>query len=196
MHPTSDGEPQVRSLNGPGTSTRSETSLFQTDRLRFRPYALRDEAALFELFADHEARAFYPEMDDVANIRAWIEWNLRNYQEFGFGLWALELKRTGAFIGDCGLTYQEVEGSRELEVGYHVIKSQRGKGYATEAARACLNYGFQKTPCGIICSIVSPLNMASQAVAGRIHTSQRSFIKNGQPAILFFTDRSSWISSQ
>lgn len=86
--------------------------------------------------------ASYPQMQDRANVRGWIEWNLRNYEEFGFGLWAMELKETGAFIGDCGLTYQEVEGERELEIGYHVLGTERGRGYATEAARACLNYGF------------------------------------------------------
>ena len=58
---------------------------------------------------------------------------------YGFGLWALELKTTGASIGDCGLTYQDVEGSPQLEVGYHVMQRERRKGYATEAARACLD---------------------------------------------------------
>jgi len=73
------------------------------------------------VFADPYARRFYPQMADRANVRAWIEWNLRNYAEFGFGLWAMQLKETGQFIGDTGLTYQDVEGRRELEIGYHVM---------------------------------------------------------------------------
>src|SRR5215471_1439216 len=82
----------------------------EADRLRLRPYSLDDERALYEVFADPYARTFYPEMADSKNVRAWIEWNIRNYDELGFGLWAVELKVSGEFIGDCGLTYQDVEG--------------------------------------------------------------------------------------
>src|SRR5215831_19240949 len=64
----------------------------EADRLRMRPYSLDDERALYEVFADPYARTFYPEMADSKNVRAWIEWNIRNYDELGFGLWAVELK--------------------------------------------------------------------------------------------------------
>ncbi len=55
--------------------------ILETERLRLRPYSLADEAALFEVFADPYARRFYPEMRDLSRVRAWIEWNLRNYDE-------------------------------------------------------------------------------------------------------------------
>ena len=164
----------------------------EAERLRLRPYSLDDERALYEVFADPYARTFYPEMADPYNVRAWIEWNLRNYDELGFGLWAIELKVSGEFIGDCGLTYQDVEGGRELEVGYHVIRRERGKGYATEAARACLDFGFSHTACESICSIVRPSNIASCAVAARIHTARREFMKGGSPAALYYTTRLHW----
>jgi RimJ/RimL family protein N-acetyltransferase len=114
----------------------------ETPRLRFRRLTLDDEDQLFEMFADPYARTFYPEMVDPGNVRRWIEWNLRNYEEHGFGLWAVELKESGEFIGDCGLTYQDVAGTPELEIGYHIVQSQRRNGYALEAARACLDFGF------------------------------------------------------
>lgn len=66
----------------------------------------------------------------------------------------MELKTEGQFAGDCGLTYQDVEGLRELEIGYHVIERECGTGYATEAARACLDFSFMRTSCESICSIV------------------------------------------
>ena len=91
--------------------------VLRTERLRLRAYTAGDEAALFEVFADAYARSFYPEMADPARVRAWIDWNLRNYEEFGLGLWAMELRAGGQLIGDCGLTYQDVEGRRELEIG-------------------------------------------------------------------------------
>ncbi len=164
----------------------------QTERLRLRAYTITDEAELFDLFADPYARRFYPEMEDRAKVRSWIEWNLRNYDEFGFGLWAMEIKADGRFIGDCGLTYQEVEDRRELEIGYHVIERERGKGYATEGARICLDFGFTHTSCESICSIVRPSNTASCTVAGRIHTARREFRKGGRPALLFYTTRRDW----
>jgi len=164
----------------------------ETERLRLRPYSLEDEAGLFDVFADPYARIFYPEMADPKNVRAWIDWNLRNYDELGFGLWAVELKVSGEFIGDCGLTYQDVEGRRELEIGYHVIQCERGKGYATEAARGCLDFGFRHILCESICSIVRPLNIASCAVAARTHTARREFMKGGRLAILYYTTRLSW----
>lgn len=166
--------------------------ILQTERLRLRAYISADEADLFDVFADPYARRFYPEMEDRAKVRAWIEWNLRNYDEFGVGLWATELKADGRLIGDCGLTFQDVEGRRELEIGYHLIECERGKGYATEAGRVCLDFGFTRTSCESICSIVRPWNTASCAVAARIHTARREFTKNGQVALLFHTTRRAW----
>ena len=166
--------------------------ILYTERLRLRAYTTEDEGALFEVFADPAAREFYPEMADRARVRAWIDWNLRNYEEFGFGLWAMERREGGPMIGDCGLTYQDVEGRSELEVGYHVKLSERGKGYATEAARACLAYGFTHTPRESICSIVRPWNAASCAVAARIHAARREFVKADRPALLFYTTRREW----
>ncbi len=166
--------------------------ILETERLRLRPYSLADEAALFPVFADPYARRFYPEMKDPTRVRAWIEWNLRNYDEYGFGLWAVELKAEGRFIGDCGLTYQDVEGRMELEIGYHVLESERGKGYATEAARGCLDLGFTRTSCERICSIVRPENLASCTVAARIHSARRDFVRKGEAAVLFYTLREDW----
>jgi RimJ/RimL family protein N-acetyltransferase len=163
--------------------------VIETARLRLRPYTLADESALFEVFADPYAREFYPEMADRAKVRKWIEWNLGNYGEFGYGLWAVELKSSGEFIGDCGLTWQDVEDARELEIGYHLIGRERGKGYATEAALACLDFGFRETDAGMICSIVRPNNVGSCKVAGRVHAAQREFLRKGKPALLFYTLR-------
>lgn len=174
------------------TQKTQPEELPEAERLRLRPYSLDDERALYQVFSDPYARTYYPEMADTYNVRAWIEWNLRNYDDLGLGLWAVELKVSGEFIGDCGLTYQNVEGRRELEVGYHVIQRERGKGYATEAARACLDFGFSHTPCESICSIVRPSNIASCAVAAHIHTARREFVKGGTPAVLYYTTRLLW----
>ena len=164
----------------------------ETARLRLRRLTLADEGDLFEVFADPYAREFYPRMVDSKEVRLWIEWNLRNYETYGFGLWAMELRQSGRLIGDAGLTYQDVGGIRMLEVGYHVVHGERRKGHALEAARACLDFGFTRTEATSICSIVSPSNRASCGVAGRLHFDCRAFVRNEQKLLLFFTARDEW----
>lgn len=166
-------------------------TVLETARLRLRPYTPADLEPLRAVFADAAARRFYPAMDVAENLAKWIDWNLANYARDGFGLWALELRAApGTLIGDCGLTYQDVEGKRELELGWHLVESQRGHGYATEAAHACLRFAFERTQAPLLCSIVDPDNIASRVVAARVHRSQRTFVnKQGRTMLLYYTAR-------
>jgi len=85
---------------------------------------------------------FYPAPYNRAGVEDWIDRSLRRYAEHGHGLWAMVLKVSGEMIGDCGLTVQNVNGSDEIEIGYHVRRDLWGQGLATEAARACRDFGF------------------------------------------------------
>lgn len=159
-----------------------------TDRLQFRELRPDDVDNLYVMFADTAARRFYPRMRDVAQVRGWIDWNLENYCRHGFGLWAVLRKDTGAFVGDCGLTYQPADDGRVLEIGYHVTAGERGNGFAVEAA--VLAHGFAVTDAAEICSIVAPDNAASIRVAARVHAGQRRFTNSqGQDRLLFYTER-------
>ena len=77
--------------------------------------------------------------------------------------WAVELRATGEFIGDCGLVYVEGKGP-EIEVAYHFAKEWWGRGLATEAARACLDYGFRELGLREIIAICFPEHVASRRV--------------------------------
>lgn len=172
--------------------TSAEGYVLETARLRLRRFTRDDADALSDVFADPEARRFYPEMEQPGAAAAWIERNLRRYAEHGFGLWAMIEKGAGRFLGDAGLSYQDVEGVAELEVGYHVLAAERRKGYATEAARACLGHGFRITAATVIGSIVSPANAASRGVAGRIHANVREFMRPNGVRLFYFTRRDEW----
>src|SRR5207249_11006997 len=87
--------------------------------------------------------------------RGAVERFIRHEREHGFGLWAVELRATGEFIGDCGLVYVEGKGP-EVEVAYHLAKEWWGRGLATEAARACLDYGFRELGLREIIAICFP----------------------------------------
>ncbi len=144
------------------------------------------------MFDDPEARQWYPTHSEPDQARRWIAWNLENYATHGFGLWAIEERASGTFLGDCGLTYQPVEGEQLLELGYHLQELRRGYGFATEAARACLAYAFDEIGADLVCSIVDPGNVASIAVAGSIHEQQRRFVnQSGHTMNLYWTERSS-----
>lgn len=117
----------------------------------------------------------------------WIEWNLHNYDEHGFGLWVIET-HGGEFVGDCGLTMQEVEGEWQVEAGWHVRSTHRGQGYATEAAEA-VRMAAQESGIEHLIAIVRPENVASQRVAAKIGlVLEREVHKHGGPALVFGAD--------
>jgi RimJ/RimL family protein N-acetyltransferase len=114
----------------------------------------------------------------------WIEWQERNHAEHDFGLWVLETL-DGEFVGDCGLTVQDVEGTPHVEVGYHLLPDQRGHGYATEAARAARDcaaaHGVEH-----LVAIIRPDNGPSQAVARRLGMEvERTAHVHGTDALVF-----------
>lgn len=87
------------------------------------------------LLGDPDVMRFYPAPKTRNQAAAWIAWNQRNYADHGHGLWIVETLE-GDFVGDCGLTWQDVDGVSMLEVGYHISPAWQGRGFATEAVAA------------------------------------------------------------
>lgn len=118
-------------------------TVMETPRLRLREIELgRDEAFLLEILND---RAFIENVVDrgvrtaeqaADYIREKI---LASYAEFGFGFYALELKESGEPIGMCGLIKRDV--LDDVDIGYSLLPAYWGKGYASEAAAAVMDYG-------------------------------------------------------
>ncbi len=162
----------------------------QTERLRLRPFTLDDLSHVVAQFEDEYARRFYPIHENPeADAEGWIRWNLRNYENHGFGLWAMELRETGEYVGDCGITMQDVEGSPRHEVGYHVVGRLRRRGLATEAARACRDHALDVLGCGLVVSIVHADNVASRTVAERVHDRIVETTRKGMPHLVYATER-------
>jgi len=142
-----------------------------TERLRFRPMAPGDLDAMAALLGDPVVMRHYPRPKDRAGAEAWIAWNRRLYAERGHGLWVVELRATGEFVGDCGLTPQRVEGVTEIEVGYHVRADLQRRGYASEAAAACRDLARDALGVDRLIAIIHPDNVPSQRVAEKIGLS-------------------------
>lgn len=139
--------------------------VLETDRLILREYAAEDFAALFEIVSDRETMQHYPAPLDEDKTRRWIQWNLDNYNKYGFGLWALVLKETGEFIGDCGITIQNIDGEMLPEIGYHIHKNHWRKGFAKEAAMAVRDWVFLNTQYDTVYSYIKYTNIGSYSTA-------------------------------
>jgi len=166
--------------------------ILETPRLLLREFLPEDADALALALSDPETMRYYPAPFDRAGVEQWIARNRARYENEGVGLWALVLKstsgdagtclhadslntagtRTGMsapheLIGDCGIIRQVVEGEVLYEIGYHLRRDFWGRGLATEAARACRDWGFQNLKVERLISLIRPENLASRRVAER-----------------------------
>ncbi|GAA1616131.1 GNAT family N-acetyltransferase [Actinoplanes couchii] len=136
-----------------------------TPRLAFRPMEVDDLDDMAAILGDPDVMRYYPRPKTRDEARGWIDWNQRLYRQEGHGLWVVTLRSTGEFVGDCGLTPQEVEGVTDVEVGYHVRADLQGHGYATEAATACRDHARDVLGVRRLIAIIHPDNVPSQRVA-------------------------------
>ena len=139
--------------------------VLETARLRLREFAESDVDSLLAVLGDPIAMQYYPAPLDREGVAAWIAQNRARYQRDGYSLWAMLLKNTGDLIGDCGCILQDVEGTNHIEVGYHVRRDLWGKGYATEAAKACMEHAFKILGASRVISMIRPENSQSRRVA-------------------------------
>lgn len=141
---------------------RKEYSMIlETKRLILRELTENDFSDLFEVLSDSDVTAHYPYTFDEKRVKGWIERNIERYKTDGFGLWAVVLKESGRLIGDCGVTMQNINGKTLPEVGYHIHKDFRRKGYASEAAAGCIGYAFSKLGFGKVYSYMKYTNEPS-----------------------------------
>ena len=149
----------------------------RTERLTMRPMTHGDLGDIAALLGDPVVMRCYPAPKTREQARAWIAWNLRTYDRHGFGPWAVRT-RHGQFVGDCGLTVQDVDGEQEVEVGHHVRAELQGQGLATEAA-ACRDHA---THLGLrrLVAIIDPANSPSQRVATKIGLALGRTVHTGE----------------
>ena len=139
--------------------------VIKTENLLLREFTHEDFPALFEIFSDPETMRHYPKPFDENRTKDWIEWNLQNYEEYGFGLWAVVLRETDEFIGDCGLTIQNIDGESLPEIGYHIQKNHWRKGFGSEAASAVRDLAFMNTEYDCLYSYMKYTNIGSCSTA-------------------------------
>ena len=168
----------------------------ETSRLLLRRWREDDLDAYARICADPEAMRY---MGGGPLTRAETERRVekiaRSWEERGFGLWAVEHKETGAFIGRIGLQFHEdwPEGEHRVEVSWLIERSHWGKGLATEGAKASVRYGFEKLELERIISIALPQNVASRRVMEKTGLTLRGETRwRGHYVVWYAIDRRDW----
>lgn len=141
--------------------------ILETKRLYLREMNPSDFNSLCRILQDEKAMYAYEGAFSDQEVQEWLDRQIYRYQKWNFGLWAAVLKETDKMIGQCGLTMQQWKDQEVLEIGYLFERSHWHQGYATEAAKTCKQYAFEKLNASEVCSIIRDSNTASQNVAMR-----------------------------
>src|SRR5688500_7845765 len=145
------------------------TVILETQRLILRMWAKSDAERMFEICRDSEVMKHigngkpYKNLEDSEKFLNWVE----VYQtENGFCRWAVVEKSSGEIIGSCG--FSRLLETEEIDLGYLYDKKSWGQGFATEAARECLKYGFENLGFREIIALTDLQHSASQNVLEKI----------------------------
>jgi len=139
----------------------------ETARLLLRMFSQDDLGDLSRIYADADVMRYLSGHPLTREESAgWLKYFLSGWESYGFGWWAVVLKESGKLIGHCGLQFINV--TPEVEVTYGLAKPYWRKGLASEAARACLRYGFEQLKLDRIYALAEPGNVGSHRVMERV----------------------------
>ncbi|MFE3548063.1 GNAT family N-acetyltransferase [Streptomyces kronopolitis] len=144
-------------------------SELRTERLTLREWRASDLGPWAAMNADPEVRAHFPEVLTRERSEASAAAFQADLALRGWGWWAVEVRATGEFIGMAGLDpVDDGMPFTGVEAGWRLQRSAWGHGYATEAGRAVLDYGFETLRLPQILAVTTATNLRSQAVMRRL----------------------------
>lgn len=161
----------------------------ETARLEHRSFTVEDAKSFFAFNSHPDVMRFTgePPLSSLAAAREAIA-NHRDFDDVGYGRWACILKETQAVIGFCGLKY--LTDLNEVDVGYRFLPEFWGRGLATEACAASLEFGFTTLHLDQIIGLVLPGNTASTRVLEKVGMqADGEFVYDGMRALRFFKRR-------
>lgn len=170
-----------------------EIPTLQTERLTLRAFAAADVGPMHWLMQDPEVMQFVGdrrvpgEQDSWRAVAGWLgHWALR-----GYGQWAIEDRESGELVGRAGVI--NPQGWPGAEVGYLLGKRWWGRGFATEAARAAVDWAFIERDFDRLLSLIDPENAASVRVAERLGETLRGETQLWRHTVLVYAiDRAEW----
>ena len=146
-----------------------------TERLILRPWTEADLPDLYKLCSDPAVMEHFPSILSESETKAFLKRLIESYDEHGYTYFACIQKDTKAFIGFIGLAYQTYESpfSPAVDIGWRLLPSAWGKGFATEGAKACLNYAFEVLKLDRVVAVCTLRNVNSERVMQRIGMTKR-----------------------
>ncbi|HBD7468578.1 TPA: GNAT family N-acetyltransferase [Legionella pneumophila] len=156
--------------------------ILETKRLFLRTFQEKDVESLIAINQDPKVMQFFPAIPMREETIAFIDKIISHQEEKNFSLYAAEIKNTGEMIGFVGLftaTFQ-AHFTPAVEIGWRLSSKHWNQGYATEAAKAVLDYAFRKLDLGEVVSFTSVLNKPSIRVMQKIglHTNSEDDFDN------------------
>lgn len=158
--------------------------LFTSSRLGFREWKNSDLDAMAEICADKDVMEFFPSTLSKDQTLEFINTRQLKFAKNGFCYYAVEILETNELIGFIGLSRQEYDAGFEnpfVDIGWRLKKSSWFKGYATEGAKKCLEYGFRTLELKIIYAIAPSLNIKSTHIMDKI--GMKKYSKFMHPSI-------------
>ncbi|HSI83057.1 MAG: GNAT family N-acetyltransferase [Candidatus Methylacidiphilales bacterium] len=180
---------------------------FTTERLLLRRWNSQDVVPFALINEDPRVMEFMPRVLTRLESKQWIDDLEQHFEKHGFGLWAVEHLKTQRLIGYTGIHIPRFASLLPcVEIGWRFAFDVWGNGYATEAARAALKFGFEQAKLQEIRSFTVPANERSWRVMQRIgmnHDPTRSFHHPALPAdhplsyhVLFRLTREDWLAQK
>ncbi|MGE5282074.1 MAG: GNAT family N-acetyltransferase [Chloroflexota bacterium] len=150
--------------------SRPPRPTLETARLKLRRWSDADREPFAAINSDPEVMEHFPGVLTRVESDALVERIEAGFEENGFGLWAVELRESGELIGFAGLNVVDFKAhfTPAVEVGWRLARSAWGNGYATEAGRAALGFGFGRAGLTAIVSFTTVVNRRSRAVMERL----------------------------
>lgn len=141
--------------------------IISTQRLNLRNLTPADAESFYLLNADPEVIRYTGDnaFTDIEAAREFLE-GYDHYEKYGFGRWAVIRKEDNEFLGWCGLKYTHE--TDEYDIGFRFFRKYWNKGYATEAAKACLDHGLHDLKIKTIIGRAMKANTASTKVLEKI----------------------------
>jgi len=175
----------------------------KTKRLLLRQWKSEDFKPFARISADPDVMKFYPNTLNESESNAMVEKIQNLIAEKGWGFWAIENLADNNFMGFVGLhiPHYELPVSPCIEIGWRLAKQYWGKGFATEAGMASLDFAFEQLNVDEVYSFASTTNKKSQAVMTRLNmidtksNFNHPMIPDGNPLkehVLYVIDKHKW----
>ena len=143
--------------------------IVQTARLYLRRFDIHDVKFICDVLCDPEVMLFSDGVKTITGVREWLEDCIYNYSRSSFGVWAIVEKNTKDVVGYCGLTqFPNIDGQPEIEIGFRLLRTCWGQGYATECASSIRDYAFDVLFVSRLISLVDPQNTFSIRVIEKL----------------------------